>query len=76
MIIGNIKRQWIFCVVGKHWFRSDYFTIKGQCSRICEKCLPDDLQPIPSEVLAREYARKRLVDKDGEYVIDLTVEGL
>lgn len=76
MIIGNINRQWIFCVACRSWKRSDYYTVLGQLNRLCESCIPEHLQPIPSEVLAREYARKRLVDKDGEYVIDSTIEGI
>lgn len=47
MIIGSIKRQWIWCIVCHRWLRSDYFSIKGQCNRICEKCMPDSEQPEP-----------------------------
>lgn len=62
------------CLSCQEWREQDYFA--GAMANICESCIPEHLQPIPSEVLAREYARKRLVDKDGEYVIDSTIEGI
>jgi len=56
MIIGNIKRQWLWCIVCRCWKRSDYYTIKGQCNRICEACMPDDQQPEPKFVELTETA--------------------